>query len=98
MVEDGKITEKEAADHPKKHLITRAVGVDSELRTDFCQEDVESGDIILLCTDGLTNSVGVEDMVLLGIDTPLEEYVGKLVDKALENGGRDNITVAAAAI
>ena len=98
MVEDGTITAKEAVDHPKKHLITRAIGVESDVRTDFCQEDVSAGDIVLLCTDGLTNLVPVEEMVLMGIDTPLEEYVSKLVDKANLNGGRDNITVAAVAI
>lgn len=98
MVEDGTITAEEAVDHPKKHLITRAVGVDSEVRTDFCQEDVTPGDIVLLCTDGMSNYMSVEDMVLLSADTPLEEYVGKLVNTANRNGGGDNVTVAAVSV
>jgi len=95
MVEDGTITAAQAADHPKKHLITRAVGVDSEVRSDFCQEDVEAGDIILLCTDGLTNYSTINDLAQGAADCPLEEYVSNLVNKAIENGGGDNITAVA---
>ena len=98
MVDDGQITAEEAKDHPKRNWITRAVGVDSEVRTDFCQEDVAPGDIILLCTDGLTNYVPVEDIVNLAENTPLEEYVGKLVETANNNGGRDNVTAVAISV
>ena len=98
MVDDGQITAEEAKDHPKKNWITRAVGVDSEVRTDFCQEDVAPGEIILLCTDGLSNYVPVEDLVNLADNTPLEEYVGKLVKTANDNGGRDNVTAVAISV
>lgn len=95
MVEEGRITAEEAAVHPDKHVITRAVGVDTSIRTDFCQEDVVPGDIILLCTDGLSNYVPVNEIVLSAAGVPLEDYIQKLVTKANENGGGDNITVAA---
>lgn len=98
MVEDGTITAEQAAGHPKKNLITRAVGVDSTVRADFCQEDIDQGDIILLCTDGLTNYTTVEDLVLSAVDVTLDEYVSSLVNKANEKGGGDNITVVAAMI
>ncbi|MBR0112561.1 MAG: Stp1/IreP family PP2C-type Ser/Thr phosphatase [Clostridia bacterium] len=95
MVEDGTITAAQAVDHPKKHLITRAVGVDPEVRTDFCQEEVEQGDIILLCTDGLTNYLSIGFLAELSGETSLEGFVTDLVNKANENGGGDNVTVVA---
>lgn len=95
MVEDGEITAEEAVAHPKKNLITRAVGVDSSVRTDFCQEDIAPGDILLLCTDGLTNYSTIDDLVLLACDSSVDEYVGKLVSTAISNGGGDNVTVVA---
>ena len=95
MVEDGTITAAQAADHPKKHLITRAVGVDPEVRTDYCQEEVEPGDIILLCTDGLTNYLSIGELAEGAFNASLEGYVTNLVNKANENGGGDNVTVVA---
>ena len=98
MIEDGTITQEQAVDHPKKHLITRAVGVDSTVRADFCQEDINSGDIVLLCTDGLTNYSTVDDIVLSAVDSSLDEYVSRLVNKAIEHGGGDNVTVVAISV
>ncbi|MCR5523110.1 MAG: Stp1/IreP family PP2C-type Ser/Thr phosphatase [Clostridia bacterium] len=98
MVEDGTITAEQAINHPKKHLITRAVGVDGYIKADFCQEDVSAGDIVLICTDGLTNYTSIEDLVLQAVDKSPEEYVGSLVNKAISNGGGDNITVVAVAV
>ncbi|MBR5771879.1 MAG: Stp1/IreP family PP2C-type Ser/Thr phosphatase [Clostridia bacterium] len=98
MVEDGTITAEQAADHPKKHLITRAVGVDSSVRADFCQENIYPGDIILLCTDGLTNYSSVSQLVLFSEGVSLDEYVSKLVDNSIENGGGDNVTVVAVSV
>ena len=98
MVEDGTITAEQAADHPKKHLITRAVGVDSSVRADFCQENIYPGDIILLCTDGLTNYSSVSQLVLFSEGVSLAEYVSKLVENSIENGGGDNVTVVAVSV
>lgn len=98
LVEDGTITQEQAADHPEKHLITRAVGVDETIRADFCQEDVTEGDIILLCTDGLTNYSSVDELVLSAEGVSLEDYISKIVEKANENGGGDNITAVAVSV
>ena len=96
MIENGEITPEEALDHPQKHVITRALGVDSKIKLDFCQEDFDD-EILLLCSDGLTNFISVSDIgeiLSAGID---DDSVNKLVDKANTNGGGDNITVVAAA-
>ncbi|MEG1845723.1 MAG: Stp1/IreP family PP2C-type Ser/Thr phosphatase, partial [Oscillospiraceae bacterium] len=57
LVEDGKITEDEAKFHPRKNIITRALGVDDEIRIDFSERELLLNDTLLLCTDGLTNFV-----------------------------------------
>ncbi len=93
MIENGEITAQEAINHPKKHIITRALGVDSEIKIDFCQETFDEEDIILLCTDGLTNFCSSEDIVNLTSDGEYFKYADRLVNTANKNGGGDNITV-----
>ena len=95
MLENGEITPEEVADHPKKHIITRAIGVDSELAVDFCQEDFYDDSLLLLCTDGLSNYAKPEDIVELTGDGKYFRYADRLVNLALENGGGDNVTVVA---
>ena len=97
MLENGEITADEVVDHPKKHIITRAIGVDSELRVDFCQEQFDEESLVLLCSDGLTNYASNKDIVQLTADGRYFECAGKLVDFALKNGGGDNVTVVALA-
>lgn len=94
MLENGEITPDEVADHPKKHIITRAIGVDSELNVDFCQEDFDESDVLLLCSDGLTNFTTDDDIAQLTSDGQYFRYADRLVSLALENGGGDNVTVA----
>ncbi len=91
----GQITKEEAETHPKRNLLMRAIGADSEIEVDTGSLPVLSDDIILLCTDGLTNMVSEFE-----IGTALEmhrEELGslpaQLIDHANENGGNDNITV-----
>ena len=93
MVENGEITATEALDHPSKHIITRALGADSEIRIDFGQEPFEDDDLILLCSDGLTNFTQKQDLVNLTSDGHYFEYADRLVNLANQNGGADNITV-----
>ncbi len=93
MVDRGQITPLEAKDHPRKNIITRALGVDSRILIDFCEEPFEPNDILLICTDGLTNMVDDEDIFRLSRETAAGELPDKLVDLANENGGADNITV-----
>lgn len=98
MLENGEITPDEVEGHPKKHIITRAIGVDSELRVDFCQEQFDEETLILLCSDGLTNYVTDAEIVKLTSEGSYFEYAGRLVDLALKNGGGDNVTVVALAM
>ena len=95
MLENGEITPEEAQEHPNKHIITRALGVDDFIRTDFCQESFEEDDILILCSDGLTNFVNPEDILQLTSDADYYKYADRLVNLANQNGGGDNITVVA---
>lgn len=95
MLENGEITAAEAVNHPKKHIITRALGVDSEIKIDFCQEEFDDEEILLLCTDGLTNFCKPDEVLKLTGDDAYFEYAERLVNAANLNGGGDNITVVA---
>lgn len=93
LVNRGKLTLEEAEHHPNKNLITRAVGVDKEIEIDFCQVDLEENDTLLLCTDGLSNYVSNDEIVSLMSDGKHYAFADRLVKKANNNGGGDNITV-----
>lgn len=93
MVDRGQITALEAKDHPRKNIITRALGVDDKILIDFCEEPFESGDILLICTDGLTNAVDDEEICRIATKTQDGRAADRLVERANENGGPDNITV-----
>ncbi len=97
MVQDlllrGQITPEEAEHHPNKNIITRAVGVDKGIEIDFEQIDLDDKDTLLLCTDGLSNYVSNEEMLELMSDGKHYAFADRLVKKANENGGGDNITV-----
>lgn len=93
MLENGKITREEADNHPKKNLITRALGVDPKLQAEYTNCTVVPGDILLLCTDGLSNMVSEEAMVKTIRNTPFFDVPDSLVKQALVAGGQDNITV-----
>ena len=93
MVKIGNITESEARIHPQKNIITRALGIDEAVEADFFEIQVQADDIILLCSDGLTNMVEDEEMeYTIRHSATLEEAGNALVRKANENGGNDNIT------
>ncbi len=93
MVDSGNLTEDEAKADPRKNIITRALGVDEELRIDFCEEDIDENDVLMLCTDGLTNFIEPEEIYELTEDGKFFEYAERLVNRANKNGGGDNITV-----
>lgn len=94
MVDRGQITASEAKDHPRKNIITRALGVDEKILIDFCEEPFEAGDALLICTDGLTNAVD-ESEILSAFRAEDVNVSDKLVQLANEHGGQDNITVVA---
>lgn len=93
MIEDGKLTVEEARFHPRKNVITRALGVDELVEPEFNVYDLNEGDMILLCTDGLTNFVDSEDIVnILKSSSDGNQKAELLVQEANKNGGGDNIT------
>ncbi len=97
MVRLGGINQEEAKHHPDKNIITRAVGVRQEVEIDFFEYRLKDGDVILMCTDGLSNMV--EDGEIFRIvksSRDVVEAVEQLVEKAKDNGGRDNIGVIVA--
>lgn len=97
MVRLGGIKEEEAKNHPDKNIITRAIGVKEEVEADVFEYRLKKGDIILMCTDGLSNMVEDEDMFdIVKGSRDIVEAVQMLVEKANSNGGRDNIGVAMA--
>ena len=93
MVDRGQITPSEAREHPRKNIITRALGVDEHILIDFCEEPFLSGDILLICTDGLTNAVEDDEICRIALSSDIGQAADSLVEKANENGGQDNITV-----
>lgn len=95
LVELGQITQEEARFHPSKNYITRALGVEPTLEVDFLTEPFEPNDIILICTDGLSNYFGTEELLeAVKKIKEKKELAQGLVDIAKECGGSDNITVA----
>lgn len=93
MIDHGTLTPDEAKIDPRKNIITRALGVDYELRIDFDIADIGENDVLILCTDGLTNFVEPQEIYELTDDGKFYEYAERLVDRANNNGGGDNITV-----
>lgn len=91
MIDTGKITEEEAKTHPDRNIITRAVGIMSFVDVDIEIVDISPEDKLLICTDGLSGAL--EDSVIRSIicDDPVAS-AEKLIEKAIENGSRDNIT------
>jgi protein phosphatase len=94
LVRQGKLTEAQAAEHPQRSIITRALGPEPEVEVDTFSYPMRPGDIVLLCSDGLTSMVA-EDRVaeILVSASTLEGAADQLIDEANEAGGRDNITV-----
>ena len=95
MVDNGQITEDEARHHPRKNLITRVLGVAETLDVDYCEEELRPGDILLLCTDGLTDSVDPAALPEIFEQGEFASLADHLVALANQNGGMDNITVVA---
>lgn len=96
MVDAGELTDAEAHVHPKKNIITRAIGTYGEPQVEFTTLDLEVGDIVLICSDGLSDEV--EDLEIHAIiDDTIADGVQMtayaLRDVAIASGGRDNITV-----
>lgn len=92
LVESGQLTREQAECHPQKNLITRALGVEPEVEPDYTPVKVCEGDILLLCSDGLSGSLTAEEMADIVGHTPFFSVPRKLIEKALKEDGHDNIT------
>ena len=93
LVDSGQITREQALLHPQKNLITRALGVAANIVPEYNRCEIEEGDILLLCTDGLTNMVPDEEIARILQDTAFFDAAGVLISRALQAGGQDNVTV-----
>jgi protein phosphatase len=93
MVRLGEMAESEARKHPRKNIITRAIGAADQVEADFFEVELGEKDTILLCSDGLTNMVedsAIEEIIFAKEN--VETKVNTLIQNANANGGRDNIT------
>ena len=91
LVREGNITKEEAYNHPKKNMLTKALGCTAFVEPDVMVKGFQKDDILLMCTDGLTNMVR-EDVICDIIKDNPETACEVLLNKANENGGQDNIT------
>lgn len=92
LIEIGEITEEEAKNHPKKNVLTKAMGTTSDIEVIVNTLDIKDKDVFLFCSDGLTNMVSDEEIFRIVKENSPEEARDMLLDLALKNGGMDNIT------
>ena len=94
LVKLHQISKQQARNHPQKNIITQSLGVSSTIDPEYRQVSLGENDIILLCTDGLTNSLNDPQIqqILATKDLSLKERCQKLIDEANRVGGEDNIT------
>jgi protein phosphatase len=94
LVDAGQITAEEALTHPRRHVVTRALGTGEDAEADFWLLPVEDGDRLLVCSDGLTSELRDPEIHrLLASRAHPQDAVEALIDAAIHAGGRDNITV-----
>jgi len=94
MVKTGELNRNEARIHPNKNIITRAIGANENVEPDFFEVNLEEGDTVLMCSDGLTNMLEDEtiERIIRENENP-EEAAETLVKCANQNGGKDNIAI-----
>lgn len=97
LVRSGQLTREEARNHPQKNVITRALGVEEHVNADFFEVEKENFDMILLCSDGLTNMVTEETIeYVLRNAKDMKKAAEVLIGLANDSGGLDNISVVMA--
>ena len=94
LISAGVITEEEAKSHPEKHVLTQALATRDNIDLHTFIDDVSNYDYFLLCSDGLTNMIEKEEIQNIVRNGELSIAVNKLIDKCVERGGIDNISVA----
>lgn len=95
MIRNGEIERREARFHPNKNIITRAVGTAKQVEADFFEVELKPGNIILMCSDGLSNMMDDDDMmyIIRRYNEDIAAAGKELVEKANECGGKDNISL-----
>jgi serine/threonine protein phosphatase PrpC len=97
LIEAGEITEEEAEQSERRNIILQALGPESAIKVDLTHQQVRRRDTLVLCSDGLSGQVRIDDIARVATDEPdLIAVCKQLIDKANANGGPDNITVIAA--
>lgn len=94
LLEEGSITKAEAQNHPQKNILLKVVGCEEEIEPDIIIKGFKKGDILLMCTDGLTNMISVNEIYNIVVEGKenLKNTCKKLINIANENGGYDNIS------
>ena len=93
MVRKGVLTEEQAACHPMRNYITRAVGTEANIEIDLYTHNRRRGDRWLICSDGLHGMISTEELISFMADEDLEKAADSLLQAALSNGGKDNISL-----
>ncbi|CAM3439108.1 MULTISPECIES: Stp1/IreP family PP2C-type Ser/Thr phosphatase [Paenibacillus] len=96
LYKSGQITEDQLETHPRKNVLSRALGTDEDVTVELTPVSISDGEVLLLCSDGLSNRVSRDliGQISGSLDLPLEERADRLLQLALLAGGEDNITVA----
>ena len=96
LVRFGAITREEARVHPQKNIITRALGTEEKVDADYFEFRLGAGELLLLCSDGLSNMLTDEEILAIAKETrEPEPFCRKLMERTLETGALDNVTVVA---
>ena len=93
LIESGKISLSEAKDFPDKNVITRALGVEENVVSDYNVVPLKDNEYLLLCTDGLTNFASSDEILKIFMNSTDDSIPDKLIDCAYKGGGGDNISV-----
>lgn len=94
MIRMGQLDRESARTHPKKNIITRAIGAEDEVHADYFTVKLSPGSIVLMCSDGLTNMLDDEEIrMILNGQRDIVEKAEELINAANDNGGKDNIAV-----
>jgi serine/threonine protein phosphatase PrpC len=94
LVSQGRLERDSDAYYEQKNIITRAVGIKEQVSADFFEVELEAGDVVLLCSDGLTNMVSDQQIAeMVKAEEDLPSLAKSLIREANENGGKDNISV-----
>lgn len=93
LIQDGEITREESYNHPKKNLLIKALGTDEEVEPDLIYTVLNKNDMLIICSDGLTNMISEKEILDIVLNNSSENVADVLVDEANDAGGLDNITV-----